>query len=41
MTGTFGVDYRHFALEGGPATIQSQFRISTGFKWGPPEGKLW
>jgi hypothetical protein len=41
MTANFGVDYRHFTLDGGPPTIQSQFRITTGITWGPPEGKLW
>jgi hypothetical protein len=41
LTANFGVDYRHFTLEGGPPTLQSQFRITTGISWGPPEGRLW
>jgi hypothetical protein len=41
MIANFGVDYRHFTLDGGPPTLQSQFRITTGFSWGPGEGKVW
>jgi hypothetical protein len=41
LTTNFGADYRHFSLEGGPPTLHSQFRITTGFAWGPPEGRLW
>jgi len=36
----FSVDYRTYAITNTPG-IQHQFRVSSGFTWGPGPGRLW
>jgi len=40
LTASLGVDYRKYTLSNSPI-LQSQFRITSGFSWGPGDGKLW
>jgi hypothetical protein len=41
LSTNFSVSYRRFTIEGGPPMPQSQIYLSSGFSWGPGEGRLW
>jgi hypothetical protein len=41
LSGNFSVSYRRFTIEGGPPMPQTQIYLSSGFSWGPGEGRLW
>ncbi len=41
VTANCSLSYRKFNLEGGPQIPQTQIYLTSGFTWGPGEGRLW